>query len=61
MIGEPSQVESGKYDARKVAVTVVELLCEIDYFFTAGEISPIIANCQSIVSNSSPKKRLIGN
>ena len=52
MIGEPSQVETGKYDAGEASVTVVELLCEIDYFFTAGGISPIIADCQSIVSNS---------
>jgi hypothetical protein len=53
MIGEPSQVETGKYDARET-VTVVKLLCEIDYLLTAGWIDPIIANDQPIMSNRSP-------
>src|SRR6516165_5137865 len=61
MIGEPSQVEAGKYHANEVAVTIFELLGKVNHFLAVGRVDPLVSDGQSIVSHSSRKKRLIGD
>ena len=61
MIGEPSQVEAGKYDTGEAAVTVVELLCKIDHFLPGGRIDPVVSDREAIVSYRPREKRLIGD
>src|SRR6516162_2696948 len=61
MLREPSQVEAGKYDAGEVAVTVVELLPEMNHFLPGSRIDPVASGGKPIVSHRPGEKRLICN
>src|SRR4029077_6927879 len=59
VIGEPSQVESGKYNAGEAAVAVVELLCEMYRFLAGDRIDPVVSDGEPIMSHRPREKRLI--
>src|SRR5260370_4890270 len=58
VVGEPGQVQAGKYDTSDKAVVVLEALGKMDHPLTIGRIHPIIPDGEPRLSHSTLKEAL---